>query len=790
MWNYLNTVYNQDNSARRFQLEYEMANFTQGSLSIEEYFSGFQTLWADYSDIVYANVPAAALSAVQAVHATSKRDQFLMKLRPDFEIARSNLMNRAPVPSLDACLSELLREEQRLLTQAFMAHQAPASVPISVAYAAQGRYKGRDMRAVQCFSCKAFGHIARDCPKKFCDYCKKQGHIISACPIRPERKQGTAFHTSTGASSSAALPVASPVVPIPVPIALANPNTLTPEIVQQMIISAFSAFGLSSNHQVSSTPWYFDSGASNHMTNTIVPLSNVRNYDGNLKINTADGSSLPISAVGDLSSSLTDVFVSPALSANLLSVGQLVDNNCNVNFSRSGCVVQDQVSGKMIAKGPKVGRLFPLDVSPSPSIPRFLLLSFACNAVNLENKMCHRRLGHPNSDVLRTLFNSGLLGNKACSSLDLSFDCTTCKLGKSKVLPFPSHASRASQCFDIIHSDVWGIAPVVSHAHYKYFFTFIDDFSRFTWVYFLRAKTEVFLVFQRFLALLETQFSASIKILQSDSGGEYMSNEFQTFLQSKGIISQRSCPSTPQQNGVAERKNRHLLDVVRTLLLESSVPPRFWCEALSTSVHLINRLPSPTLNHVSPFFKLFGHSPLYSDLRTFGCVCFVHLPTHERHKLTAQSIKCAFLGYAIPQKGYVCYDPHARRIRVSRNVVFFENQYFFPSHFEPPSASLSLLPNFLILRQFLNLVLCMDDVVDMSLVPLPQCPLPIMTRRLIPLLFLFLLLLPPLFVGLLVLLDPLIGMVSILLSLLSLLYPLFPFLLATNRPWNTSVGKM
>ena len=114
-----------------------------------------------------------------------------------------------------------------------------------------------------------------------------------------------------------------------------------------------------------------------------------------------------------------------------------------------------------------------------------------------------------------------------------------------------------------------------------------------------------------------------------------MSNEFQDFLQSKRIISQRSCRSTSQQNGIAERKNRHLLDVVRTLLLDSSVPPRFWCEALSTAVHLINRLPSPMLNHVSPFSKLFGHYPLYYDLRTFGCVCFVHLPTHEQHKLTA-----------------------------------------------------------------------------------------------------------------------------------------------------------
>jgi hypothetical protein len=242
------------------------------------------------------------------------------------------------------------------------------------------------MRAVQCFSCKAFGHIARDCPKKFCNYCKKQGHIISACPIRPERKQGTAYHASTSSSSSTALPVASPIVPIPAPIALANPNTLTPEMVHQMTLSVFSAFGLSGNHKFSSKPWYLDSGASNHMTNTVVPLFNVRNYEGSLKINTVDGNSLPISAVGDLSSSLTDVFVSPDLSTNLISVGQLVDNDCDVYFSRSGCVVQDQVSGKMITKGPKVGRLFPLYISPSTIIPSFPLFFFACNVVGSEKR--------------------------------------------------------------------------------------------------------------------------------------------------------------------------------------------------------------------------------------------------------------------------------------------------------------------------------------------------------------------------------------------------------------------
>ena len=109
---------------------------------------------------------------------------------------------------------------------------------------------------------------------------------------------------------------------------------------------------------------------------------------------------------------------------------------------------------------------------------------------------------------------------------------------------------------------------------------------------------------------------------------------------------------------------------------------------------MINRLLSPTKNHVSHFSKLFGHSPLYSDLRTFGCVCFVHLHPHERHELTTQSVKCVFLGYAIPHKGYVCYDPHASRIRVSWNVIFFENQYFFPSHVQLSFAFVSLLPIF------------------------------------------------------------------------------------------------
>jgi hypothetical protein len=675
MWDYLKKVYNQSNTARRFQLELELGQLSQGSMSIQEFYSSFVNLWAEYTDIVYASVPPEGLIVIQSVHETSKRDQFLMKLRGEFEAIRSNLMNRQPVPFLDICVGELLREEQRIITQAVLEQKAQTSTPIPVAYTAQGRSKGgRNMSNVQCYSCKGFGHIATTCTKKFCNYCKKTGHIIKDCSIRPPKKSETAYNVSVGSSNT----------PSP------GQSSITPEMVQQMIVSALSALGLSGNRNSIPKPWYFDSAASNHMTNTALPLNNVQKYKGNLHIRTADGNPLSITAVGDISALLNTVFVSPKLSTNLISVGQLVDNNCDVHFSKSGCFVQDQVSGKMIAKGPKVGRLFPLLLSPSP-----MSNYVACNVVQCDNQVWHRRLGHPNSHVLRVLFKSGLLGNKnSTSSNNDIVDCASCKLGKSKTLPFPLHKTRTTKPFEIVHTDVWGIAPVISHEHYRYFVTFIDDFTRFTWVYFLRSKSEVFSVFKALLALVETQFSAKIKILQSDSGGEYMSNEFQFFLQSHGIISQRSCPFTPQQNGVAERKNRHLLDVVRTLLLESCVPSHFWCEALCTAVYLINRLPSPHLNNDSPYVRLFGHAPNYSNLHIFGCVCFVHLPAHERNKLTAQSVKCAFLGYAVTQKGFLCYDPHARRTRVSRNVIFFENQPFFCTQQPSVLPSLSVLPCF------------------------------------------------------------------------------------------------
>ena len=159
-------------------------------------------------------------------------------------------------------------------------------------------------------------------------------------------------------------------------------------MVQRMMISAFSALGLQGKGDLPSSFWLVDSGASNHMTNSSDNLSNVRTYHGATNIQIANGTQLPIHAIGDINSSVKNVFVSPEFSTSIISVGQLVDNNYDVRFSRDGCIVQDQVSGKILAKGPKVGRLFPLHFS----ISNFVAL--ACTIVNKQSEVWHKHLGH------------------------------------------------------------------------------------------------------------------------------------------------------------------------------------------------------------------------------------------------------------------------------------------------------------------------------------------------------------------------------------------------------------
>ncbi|CAH9111578.1 unnamed protein product [Cuscuta europaea] len=154
------------------------------------------------------------------------------------------------------------------------------------------------------------------------------------------------------------------------------------------------------------------------------------------------------------------------------------------------------------------------------------------------------------------------------------------------------------------------------------------------------------------------------------------------------MLNQSSCIHTPQQNGVAERKNRHLVDIARTLLLHSHTPPQYWADVVLTACHLINRMPSSILNNEIPYSILFPDRDLFPlPPHVFGCVCFVHDTTLGLAKMSARSIKCIFLGYSRLQKGYRCYSPLLKKHFISADVTFIESSFYYPlSSVDTPSC--------------------------------------------------------------------------------------------------------
>lgn len=160
--------------------------------------------------------------------------------------------------------------------------------------------------------------------------------------------------------------------------------------------------------------------------------------------------------------------------------------------------------------------------------------------------------------------------------------------------------------------------------------------------------------------MVENRFSSTIQQIQTDGGGEYISSHFQSFLNKNGILHRKTCPYTSQQNGLAERKLMHILEMGLTLLAHSSLSNRFWVDAFLTTVYIINRLPTPVLDHDSAFAKLYNKAPDYQSLRVFGCRCYPLLRPYNSHKLEYRSKACVFLGYQ--HAGYKCLDPVSNKV--------------------------------------------------------------------------------------------------------------------------------
>lgn len=254
--------------------------------------------------------------------------------------------------------------------------------------------------------------------------------------------------------------------------------------------------------------------------------------------------------------------------------------------------------------------------------------------------------------------------------------CEECVHGKQHKSNFSKDAGhRTKHHLEVVYSDVCGPMQVNSYGGNRYFVTFIDDFSRKLWIYLIKRKDEVFEVFKRIKSMVERQCGKKLKTLKTDGGGEFTSGEFMSYCNDEGIIREVVPPYTPQQNGIAERKNRTIMNMVRTMLKGKNLPKELWGEAVSTAAYLLNRCLTKKLENITPEEVWSGFKPSLSHLRVFGSVAFRHIPGQLRKKLDDKGEKLLLVGYH-PTGGYKLFDMSSKRIVVSRDVIVDEIRMF------------------------------------------------------------------------------------------------------------------
>lgn len=284
----------------------------------------------------------------------------------------------------------------------------------------------------------------------------------------------------------------------------------------------------------------------------------------------------------------------------------------------------------------------------------------------------HKRFGHVPFTVLSRIKDLDIKHSSLLKSETVS-PCDVCPLAKQCKLSFPISTSHASLPFDLVHCDLWGPYRVPTCNGCKYFLTIVDDCTRGVWTILLPTKQHAIQSLKDFLVTVTTQFHTSVKCLRSDNGGEFMNHDLCQFLNSQGIIHQTSCPSTPQQNGRVERKQRNLLEMTRALMFQANLPTKFWGDCLLTSTYIINRIPTSVLGFVSPYELLFHEPSDCNNLRVLGCLAYMSV--HSPDKLAPRAVKTIFLGYPPHQKGYKLFDHLTNSFHVSRHVIFHENVF-------------------------------------------------------------------------------------------------------------------
>ena len=425
--------------------------------------------------------------------------------------------------------------------------------------------------------------------------------------------------------------------------------------------------------------WWIDTGATRHVCSDKAVFSSLKASDAGEKLYMGNSATSTIEGEGTVILKMTsgknltlkNVLYVPDIRKNLVS-GSLLNKHGFRIVIESDKVILSK-SGMFVGKGYLTDGLFKLNVMSVKDDNEMKNSS----AYLLESpNLWHARLGHVNYDTLRRLSAKEYIPKL---TIDSKHKCETCVEAKLTRSSF-KRVERNTKVLDLIHSDICDLKFAPTRGGNKYFITFIDDCTKYCYVYLLKSKDEAIDKFKIYKEEVETQQTEKIKTIRSDRGGEYV-EPFGEFCSQHGIIHEVTAPYSPQSNGVAERKNRTLKEMMNAMLLSSGLPQSMWGEAILSANNILN-ITMRKNKDVSPYEMWKKKKPSYQHLKVWGCLAKVLIPTPKKVKIGPKTVDCIFIGYPPHSTAYRFLvhefkipDIQKNTIMESRNASFFETMF-------------------------------------------------------------------------------------------------------------------
>ncbi|GJR79293.1 retrovirus-related pol polyprotein from transposon TNT 1-94 [Tanacetum coccineum] len=438
--------------------------------------------------------------------------------------------------------------------------------------------------------------------------------------------------------------------------------------------------------------WVVDSGCSKHMTGDRSLLRNfVEKFMGTVRF--GNDNFAAITGYGDYihgNITICHVYYVEGLGHNLFSVGQFCDGDLEVAFRSKTCYVRN-LEGDDLLTGGRDSNLYTISISDMAASSPICLMS---KATSTKSWLWHRRLSHLNFGTINDLTKLDLVDGLPKFKYGKDHLCSACERGKSKKASHPPKLIPSDYSkLELLHMDLCGPMRVASVNGKKYILVIVDDFSRFTWVYFLRSKDETPEIIKKFIAQAQLNYKAKVCKIQTDNGTEFKNATLKAHYEKIGIMQQFSIAHTPQKNGVVERRNRTLVEAARTMLIFSRLPEFLWAEAVATACFTQNRSIINTRYNKTPYELLRGRKLNVKYFHVFGSLCY---PTKDRDDLGKMKLKAdigVFIGYSETSRGFRIYKRRTKRIMETIHVKFDELTVMASEHdyyFEQKSSDTTI----------------------------------------------------------------------------------------------------